>query len=213
MIARVRGEHDSRGRWRLRASLPPSSLSDEQPGDGGTTGDDELVEHGWRENESHAPARGSWPARAKRWLGIGIGALLALVGVSVGYVVVDWMVDHISPATGDLVRPARVVLPATPRAWLDAYEAAAVNDPERVCSQLFAPALAREYAQAMHASCTSSVRRIDSLPLTVRALLNEGPTAVLELRQMLHRADWAVVLSRQRAGWQAVDVLPGSPLR
>lgn len=46
-------------------------------------------------------------------------------------------------AAGELASaPARLQLPATPRAWLDAYEAAAIDNPSRVCSELFAPQLA-----------------------------------------------------------------------
>jgi hypothetical protein len=46
-----------------------------------------------------------------------------------------------------------------------------------------------------------------------RVFENSGETAVLELHQTVHPADWAVVLSRRRDGWQAVDLVPGRPLR
>jgi hypothetical protein len=109
--------------------------------------------------------------------------------------------------------PAPAGLPATPRAWLDAYEAAAVDNPGRVCSQLFAPALALAYAHAIHRSCTSYFRRITSFSVVVRRVLTAGDTAVLELRQTVRPEDWAVVLDRQRDGWQAVDLLTGALAR
>jgi hypothetical protein len=104
-------------------------------------------------------------------------------------------------------------LPATPRAWLDAYEAAAIDNPDLVCSKLFAPALARAYAKAIHSSCRSYFRHITSFSVVVRRILNGQETAVLELQQTVRPRSWAVVLSRQQHGWQAIDLLPGEPLR
>ena len=104
-------------------------------------------------------------------------------------------------------------LPATPRTWLDAYESAAIDNPSRVCSQLFAPELAGLYARAAHGSCTRYFERIMSSSVTVRRIVRHGPTAVLELRQTLNRANWAVVLTRRGTGWQAVDLLGAALLR
>ena len=104
-------------------------------------------------------------------------------------------------------------LPASPRAWLDAYEAAAVDNPSRVCSELFSPQLAEAYGMAMRGSCTSYFERITSFSVVVRRVLQDGDTAVLELRQTVRPRDWAVVLSRQPDGWQAVDLLPGELVR
>jgi hypothetical protein len=109
--------------------------------------------------------------------------------------------------------PAPSRLPATPRAWLDAYEAAAVDNPSRVCSHLFSPQLAVAYGKAMRGSCGSYFERITSFSVVVRRVLQDGDTAVLELRQTVRPRDWAVVLSRRRGGWQAVDLLPGELLR
>ena len=94
-------------------------------------------------------------------------------------------------------------LPATPRTWLDAYESAAIDSPSRVCSQLFAPELAGLYARAAHGSCTRYFERMTSSSVTVRRIVRHGPTAVLELRQTLNRASWAVVLTRRGTGWRA----------
>jgi hypothetical protein len=104
-------------------------------------------------------------------------------------------------------------LPATPRAWLDAYEAAAVDNPSRVCSELFAPELAQAYGKALRSNCTSYFERITSFSVAVRRVLQAGATAVLELHQTVRPRDWAVVLSRGPGGWQAVDLLPGNLVR
>jgi len=74
-------------------------------------------------------------------------------------------------------------LPATPRTWLDAYEAAAIDKPSRVCLQLVAPDLASIYARAAHGSCSRYFERMTSSSVTVRRIARHGPTAVLELRQ------------------------------
>jgi hypothetical protein len=109
--------------------------------------------------------------------------------------------------------PARSQLPATPRAWLDAYEAAAVDNPSRVCSELFAPQLAQAYGNALHGGCASYFKQITSFSVIVRRVLRDGGTAVLELRQTVRPRDWAVVLNRQPGGWRAVDLLAGKLVR
>ena len=101
-----------------------------------------------------------------------------------------------------LAGPAHPRLPATPRAWLDSYEAAAIDNPGRVCSELFAPQLAQAYGNAVHGSCSSYFRRITSFSVVVRRVLQDGDTAVLELRQTVRPRDWAVVLNRRRS-WVA----------
>jgi hypothetical protein len=70
--------------------------------------------------------------------------------------------------------PPAAQLPATPRAWLDAYEAAAIDNPSRVCSELFAPQLAQAYGRALHASCASYFERITSY---FGVAVCTGPTA------------------------------------
>jgi len=107
----------------------------------------------------------------------------------------------------------RAQLPATPRAWLDAYEAAAIDNPSRVCSELFAPQLAQAYGKALHGSCTSYFKQITSFSVIVRSVLQDGGTAVLELRQTVRPRDWAVILDREPRGWRAVDLLAGELVR
>jgi hypothetical protein len=190
MIARIRGEHDTRaGRWPPRnasqADTPPQtpteSLGEPEP--------EPPTSDGQRLTQPRARPRPV--ARALR--------LLAMVGI--GYIATTWCLQQLSQP------PAAPRLPATPRAWLDAYEAAAIDKPSRVCSQLFTPALATLYAHAAHRSCTRYFKRITSSSVTIRRILREGGTAVLELRQTLNHAAWAVVLNRESTGWQAVDLL------
>lgn len=196
MSARIRGEHDTRwGRWRpiadrTDATMPPSPIaaaaSDEPPA------------------TSNAPRRGGNRALRRpvvRWL---VTLTLVVVAASLA---TAWSVTQLSSGL------AQLRLPQTPRAWLDSYEAAAIDNPTRVCSQLFAPQLAQTYANAVHGSCSTYFRRITSFSVVVRRVLQDGGTAVLELRQTVRPEDWAVVLNRRRGGWQAVDLLTGNPAR
>ena len=92
-------------------------------------------------------------------------------------------------------------------------EAAAIDNPSRMCSELFAPALAETYAAAMHGSRTRYFEQVTSFSMVVRRVLEDRGTAALEVRQSVRPRDWAVVLSRGPAGWQAVDLLPGNLVR
>ena len=128
MIARLRGEHDNHpGGW--RPTLDPQRDPFERPGD--------RSEGAWRPGLRRAfrepPYALVWRSRGARWL-----ALLAVAVV--GLIIAGWSVTQRAPVRTE---PS---LPATPRAWLDAYEAAAIDNPPLVCSQLFSPALAATYA-------------------------------------------------------------------
>jgi hypothetical protein len=125
--------------------------------------------------------------------------LVLLVAVSVAYVAISWMAHQFTP------QPVR--LPASPRAWLSAYEAAALENPAEVCSQLLSPPLAAAYARAAHGSCRGYFGRGSSSSVAVRRVLEQGSTAVLELRQTLKHRDSSVVLDHHNGGWQAVDLL------
>jgi len=183
MIARIRGEHDAR--WgRWRLTTPREAAVPARQAAN-------LVD---RKRAASRPVRRSVPSRL-----VAIGVSLAVVCLTV----ILWL----SPS------PARSQLPATPRAWLDAYEAAAVDNPSRVCSELFAPQLAQAYGKALHGSCTSYFKQITSFSVVVRRVLQDGDTTVLELRQTVRPRDWAVVLSRQPGGWRAVDLLAGKLVR
>jgi hypothetical protein len=50
---------------------------------------------------------------------------------------------------------------------------------------------------------------MSSSSVTVPRMLTDGATAVLELRQTLDHADWAVAVDHPPSGWQAVDLLDG----
>ena len=184
MSSRIRGEHDTRwGRWRPAAARNPAAPAHAAP--------------------AHAAPHSRRPLKALSWRHavafLAAGAVIAIGGVAA--------VGELAPG------PARSQLPATPRAWLDAYEAAAIDNPSRVCSELFAPQLAQAYGKAVRGSCASYFARITSFSVVVRRVLQDDGTAVLELRQTVRPRDWAVVLSRRPGGWQAVDLLPGDLVR
>jgi hypothetical protein len=188
MIARRRGEHDSTSHWRPITGRQPANALPKHPSPGGAT----LAPRG------PGPPRGS-ARRAKRWL-------LALCAATAAYAA-SWVLAQLSDT------PGHPRLPPTPRAWLDASEAAAIDNPERVCTDLFAPQLARAYGKAIHGTCRTYFRRITSFSVVIRRIFRNGSTALLELHQTVHPANWAVVLSRGPDGWQAIDLVPGSPLR
>lgn len=196
MSARIRGDHDTRwGRrrpttGRTDATMPRSPIAAAASDDPAAAG-----------RASRRGGRQSPRRPAVRWF-----AALP-VGVVVVSLATAWSVTQLSSG------PAQVRLPRTPRAWLDSYEAAAIDNPARVCSQLFAPQLAQTYANAVHGSCNSYFAAITSFSVVVRRVLQDGGTAVLELRQTVRPENWAVVLDRRRGGWQAVDLLTGNPAR
>jgi hypothetical protein len=201
MSARIRGEHDTRGacRWRPSASREePTASAQKKIAAGSGNG---LAPVGIAGRPGRGRSHGA--RRLLRWAVVLAVAMLA-AGLAAG-----WSVAQLSPRPGST--PAR--LPVTPRAWLDAYEAAAIDNPGRVCTVLFAPALAHTYANAVHGSCRGYFQRITSFSVAVRRVLTDGGTAVLELRQTVSPRDWAVVLDRRRTGWQAVDLLSGNLAR
>jgi hypothetical protein len=165
--------------------------------------DDELV-------VTEADSRAGTPRSHRRQ--VGPWFVVLPVAIIAGYLVVSWSVAQFWPATG-ATATATASLPVTPRAWLDAYEAAAIDNPGRVCSQLFAPQLAQTYGRVVHGSCQDYFGQITSFSVTVRRVLVDGGTAVLELRQTVRPRAWAVVLDRRAGGWQAVDLLAGSRAR
>lgn len=192
MSARTRGEHgtDWDSRWRPAAGRGNATAAL------GTA--EEVV------SDERLPATDRWsagePANRRRLVSW-VGAVVAVIAVGV---VAGWSAGALSPTS----TPA-AGLPSSPRAWLDSYEAAAVDDPGRVCSQLFSPALASAYAGAVRGTCGGYFAQITSFSVTVRRVLRDGGTAVLELRQTVSPRDWAVVLDHRPGGWQAVDLLAG----
>ncbi len=102
-------------------------------------------------------------------------------------------------------------LPATSRAWLDAYESSAVDNPARVCSELFSPQLARAYGHNAQSGCTHYFTNVYTRSIKVLRVWRDGPTAVLDMRQAVGRIEWNVVLNRRSGGWQAVTMFYGKP--
>ena len=92
-------------------------------------------------------------------------------------------------------------------AWVDQYEAAAVDNPARVCTVLFSLQLTGSYARLAHGSCSRFFGRVTSSTVRVRRVMRDGPTASVELYEPIDRMRWAVVLTRRARGWQAVDLL------
>ena len=124
--------------------------------------------------------------------------MVALLGASV----VGYLARPIPAA------PRLSPYPPTPRAWFDAYMAAAVDDSARVCSVLFTPGLAGTYSQTPQRSCQAYFRRGSDSAVQIVGIRVSGNTAVVRLRQRLApRDDWAVVLDRLDGGWRAVDLL------
>jgi len=195
MIARRRGEHDRYwGRWRPSAGAQLAAASPRQTEAAARDALSPAVAARVRESARSRLRRG---VRWLVWLAAAVGVYLA-TGAALEEL-----------AAG----PAQAQLPVTPRAWLDAYEAAAIDNPARVCSELFAPELAEAYGKAVHGSCRGYFRRITSFSVVVRRVLQDGGTAVLELRQTVRPRNWAVVLDRRGTGWQAVDLLTGNLAR
>ena len=121
MIARHRGEHDSHwGRWRPSAGRQPAAALPRQ------------IDAVARDPLAHsAVARRREDGRARhRRRGVVRWPVMLTAAIVAAYLTAS-LVDR-SPA------PASPQLPASPRAWLDAYEAAAIDNPGRVCSELFA---------------------------------------------------------------------------
>ena len=203
MIARLRGEHhDPWARWRPTPARPlsPAAKPVEVYEDDAFFEDPGALAPGAERRGRRSLARvvvvcflGLRLARTlTRWL-------LVLVAVSVAYVAISWVVRQYTPHP-----PA---LPGSPRGWLNAYEAAAIDNPSEVCSRLFSPQLAASYGHQSHESCRRYFARMTSSSVTVRRVLEQGSTAVLELRQTLDHRNWAVVLDHRSDGWQAVDLL------
>lgn len=112
--------------------------------------------------------------------------------------------------------PAPAPLPSTPRQWVDQWTAASLENPARVCDQLFAPALASAFKADAGHSCKWYYTSVKSTSFRIRHVLQDGGTAAVEAQQVGARRKWGyftVVLSHVNGGWQAVDVVPGGSVR
>ncbi len=179
MIARGRGEHDRHSRrWH------PTPAREANPTASRPTPSDDVA--------AVAP---------RRLAGLRLLAAIATV-VAVISVSLSVTLTRGGPATSS------VQLPSSPHAWLTAYDGAAVTDPHQVCAELFSSALARAYGRLVQGTCVRYFARITSSSVTVLSALQDGATAVLELRQTLNHQHWSVVLDHRSTGWQAVDLSP-----
>jgi hypothetical protein len=107
-------------------------------------------------------------------------------------------------------------LPSTPRAWVDQWTAASLNDPGRVCGRLFAPALASAFKSDTGRSCIGYYRQVNSTSFRIRRVRQDGGGAAVEARQVGAARNWGyftVLLSHVGAGWQAIDIVPGGSVR
>ena len=151
----------------------------------------------------------SWPAPGRRRLRALSVRMWAIAGLFVVVLALACVGVLFRSVGGSTTR----VLPATPRAWLDAYDAAAVDSPARVCSQLFSAELAGVYARAAHGSCERYFSNVYSRSLKILGVSRAGATAVLDLRETAGHVEWAVVLDRGSSGWRAVALFGGHLLR
>jgi hypothetical protein len=98
----------------------------------------------------------------------------------------------------------------TPRGWFDAYMAAAVDDPARVCRTLFSTQLAASYRRTPAGSCERYFANVQDTGVRIEKIVSARGTAVVELRQTHPpRYRWNTVLSRHAVGWRAVAILDG----
>jgi hypothetical protein len=185
MIARRRGEHHVREIWQPRPATATNPRMTTSP-------------HSW---SAAAPTTDTAASQASRWRRT-LRVITPVLAGGLAYLGVHQLLaNQHSP------------LPATPKQWVDAYEAAAIDNPARVCNELFSPQLAAAYAATVHSTCTRYFARITSTSQRVRRILRDGGTAVVQLHETIDHADWNVVLERHAGGWRAVDLIPGRALR
>lgn len=190
MIARHRGEERLHSRWR------PSATT----GAGSDRRDPELVQP--LDADAVAPELLDPPAAGSR-------RLPALICVAAVIVIAAIATHHNRPAqTG--------ALPSTPRQWVQKWTAASLENPARVCRQLFAPALAAAFKADTGQSCLAYYGSVGESSFRIRHILQDGPTARVEAQQLGHGRKWGyftLILSYLHGGWQAVDVVPGGSVR
>jgi len=189
MSTRARGDHDRAylRRWRPKQpgagprrradAHPPSAPPDQRLPDA-------VLEIGTPEPRTRSRA-------GRRALIFVVVAALAGGGVASTR-------PHTTPSAAD---------PPSPRAWFDAYLAAAVDDPARVCRTLFASELAARYRHSRPGSCLAYFSEVQDSPVRIRRMIQSDGTAVIEVRQTDPRLAWSVVLGRHDGGWRAVELI------
>jgi hypothetical protein len=193
MSLRARGDHDGPLLRRWRPTQPGAGLTRRSGADAAPAPTDRVGDVTECAGTSRLTGMRSWrrPGRMVVWV------LVAAVAAA-GYA-------STRPAA---TRPG--VYPRSPRAWFDAYMAAAVDDPARVCRVLFAPELAARYDHTRAGSCLAYFADVQDSAVRVRGLTTADSTAVVRLRQATApRYAWSVVLGRRGGGWQAVALISG----
>ena len=98
-------------------------------------------------------------------------------------------------------------MPSTPQQWVEQWMAASLDDPGRVCRQLFAPALAAAFKADTGRSCLSYYNDVSARSFRIRHVLVDGDAAAVEVREVGMRPDWGYVtmlLGHVDQGWRAV---------
>lgn len=193
MTARHRGDERTHSRWRPGAggatSGPTRDTHVEQLGEPGV---DEL------EVVDRRQAR-----RRRTWAAL-IAAVVLVVAVA------------LIASRHHVRRTAGAPLPSTAQQWVEQFTAASLDNPGRVCGQLFAPALAAVFKADTGRSCLDYYNDVNSKSFRIRHVLVDGNAAAVEVREVGLRPNWGYVtmlLSHVEQGWQAVDIVPGGPVR
>ena len=194
MIPRRRGEHDRRERWLPQqkiATVPKTTPPATEP----------------------PPPRPAEPLRGEELVIVQTRVTrprprvgkLALIIVVVAAVIASRQLAE-SSSSAPLPQAS---LPSTPRQWVDQFATSILQSPRDVCSRLFARQLSAAYS-TRGTNCVTFFTHARSTPFGVRRILEDGATAVLELRQALQGGYWEVVLNRDDGGWRAVDLVGGT---
>jgi hypothetical protein len=107
-------------------------------------------------------------------------------------------------------------LPSTPQQWVEQWTAASIDNPGRVCRQLFAPALAAVFKADTGRSCLDYYDDVNAKSFRIRHILVDGYAAAVEVREVGMKPNWGYVtmlLGHGGRGWRAVDIVPGGPVR
>jgi hypothetical protein len=188
MIARHRGDIRAHTRWRpaAQAAAPPALPV---PDAEELLEEPHFLEHfEGRQRRPHLPI---------------VAATLIVLAVIAGQ-------QHTARA------PATPRLPSTPRQWVDQWTAASLENPARVCDQLFAPALASAFKADTGHNCAWYYTSVKSTSFRVRHILQDGVAAAVEAQQVGAGRRWGyftVLLSHVHGGWRAVDLVPGGSVR
>ena len=160
MIARHRGDKRIHSRWR--------------PGDSATT----LPPRSTQANQfrqAHRPrAPGARPA----------GRQTATIVGDDRHRCGDRRGGDREPTAAPPYRRRNPPLPSTPRQWIEQWTAASMDNPDRVCRQLFAPALATVFKADTGRSCLDYYNELNARSCRIRHFLVDGNAAAVEVREV-----------------------------